>query len=780
MTAYRIVLSEGVDTSTRAVAEDFAAMLYQISGATFPIVTDDSDPVDHEVVVGHDNRRSAAIDTTDMAIGAYTIRTVGTKLLIGGPPPRGTINGLYGFLQDHLGCRFFTPGVTYIPRLPTIRLGAIEDRQTPAFRWRSMNPPMHWDAAWTVRNRLNEAKTYGGATSLQALMDDPRAYTLGNYYAAHAFSYIPRELYDEHPEFYMEQEGKRVCHENPNERAYCVSNHDFARYMAARITPGLRPDDPPRRVGLGHADNGNYCRCSVCSTYYETLGIAGTYLLFNNLVAREVAQREPRVTVGVLGYGLTFAPPSFRIQPNLFPTWCPISACYAHGFDECAANRERNLLGQLRQWLDKTEQLGIWYYHSQADSLMPHPHVYAMQKNMHIFRAMGVEGVFIEDATGAGVRRHDESDGDKLLPAYGDAERNGYFTVAWGSSHLQSYIGARLLWNTDADVTTMIRAFCAAYYGPAADVLADYFTTTQSIEAYERTLGTTFGAYPGVHLSGSRAPLLKASEIRRLDERFDAAEAAVADDAVLLSRVQMARLSLQLAILCFMPPEDPLRTKAYGPFFARMEAMGFPSLARTGVTPQRRTIEELKVLFADPHHLGIPGHEKIGGNLLDNPGMEAEIDGDGVPDGWSNTGRYQPEGYRLDADGIRRDDTHVHGGSWSVRLTKSPRPGHTVSLRQRFTVRPGRTYRMSVHYRARVKHGGLHIIFTRFDVDGHELGHAGGGRGVNDTGDAWFEMQAEITPDADVAQLMVEVFFYDDMGEGVAWVDDFTCREVGY
>ncbi|MAE64066.1 MAG: hypothetical protein CMJ18_07300, partial [Phycisphaeraceae bacterium] len=686
--------------------------------------------------------------------------------------------GLYGFLQDHLGCGFFTPGVTHVPRRPTLRLGDIDDRQSPAFRWRSTNPPLHWDAAWTVRNRLNEAKTYGGTMSLQALMDDPRARTLGNYYAAHAFSYIPDDLFDEHPEFYMEQDGRRTRHENPNDRAYCVSNRDFARYMADRITRGIRPDGDPVRVGLGHADNGNFCRCAECSAQYEKLGIAGVYLQFNNLVAREAGRRLPHVTVGTLAYGLTFKPPPFPMEPNLYPTWCPISACYVHGFDECNPNRDRDFVGQLRQWLDRTEQLGIWYYHHQSDALMPHPHVFATQKNLRIFRAMGVDGVFIEDTVGHTVRRHDEPDGDKTLPAYGNAERNGYFTVTWGSVHLQNYIGARLLWNPDADVKTMIREFCTTYYGPAADALTDWFTTTQSIDAYERTLGTTFSSYPGVHLSGSRAPLMRWNEIVRLDQRFDEAEAAVADDPTRLRRVRMARLSLQLAILCFAPPEDPRRDRAYKSFFDLMERLGFKSIARTAVSPERRTLYQLKALFANPGDLPIPGRENLGDNLLDNPGMEIEIDGDGIPDGWSASGRYQPEGYILDPAGIRLDDAHAHGGKRSLRLSKSRRIGHTVALRQRFNATPGRTYRMSVRYRARVERGGLHIIFTRFAEDGRELGHSSGARGANDTGGAWFELQAETTADDDVAQLMAEVLFYDDKAEGVAWVDDFTCREV--
>ena len=78
---------------------------------------------------------------------------------------------MYGFLQDHLGCRWFTPGCMKIPKQRTVTLGDIRDRQRPAFVWRATNPAMHWDASWTARNRLNECKTDGGRLSLKMLMD---------------------------------------------------------------------------------------------------------------------------------------------------------------------------------------------------------------------------------------------------------------------------------------------------------------------------------------------------------------------------------------------------------------------------------------------------------------------------------------------------------------------------------------------------------------------------------------------------------------------------------
>lgn len=777
-TDYRIVIPAAADVSTKAVAEDMAGMLKEISGATFAVVTDDTEAATREIVVGHDNKRLAGIDTSKMAIGEYEIKTAGDKLYIAGGPPRGSINGMYSFLQDHLGVRYFTPGVTRLPKQPTIKLGDISDRQKPAFRWRSVNAPMHWDGGWTARNRLNECKTYGGGVSQNMLMSDPRVQTIGNYYSGHAFSYIPKELYDEHPEYYMQHDGKRICHDNPNERAYCVSNQDFAKYMAQRITRHLDPNGPTSRRGLGHADNGNFCQCKVCKTYYDTLGLAGTYMLFNNLVCQYVAESHPNAIVGTLAYGITFAPTKFKLAKNLFVTWCPIGPCYLHGFDACEANRDRNVIPQLKQWIANTTKLGVWYYHHQADSLMPHPRVHSTQYNLKLFRDLGLYGVFVEDYAGSTIRNNPAPDGDKLMPAYGDAKKQGYFTVAWGSNHIKTYIAAQLLWNPDYDVKHGIAEFCETYYGAAGDEMTEFFLATESNDSYAKTMGRTYATYDGVHGNGSFAPIMKWDVVRRLDKVFDVAEDKVKGDAAPLRRVQLARLALQLEILCFADPDDPLRDKAFGPFFALMEEMGFKTIHRTGVTYERKTIPELKAVFAEPHKLAIPGREKVGDNLLTNSSMEAEIDGDGIPDGWFATGKYNPEGYKIDTQSVRLDDSKAHSGKRSVRLTKKPKRDSIVALRQKFDVSPGERYRMKLKYQTKMKTGAAIIIFTKFDKDGVELGHDGAARGVNNTGDQWRDLHADTTVAPGTAQLMAEFIFYDDMAEGVAWIDDFTCSKV--
>ena len=780
-TDFRIVLPKGADVSTAAVADDFAGILKEMTGADFPVVTDDTEPAECEIVIGADNARLDGLGfagmTKDFADGEYEIRTKGETLVIAGGPLRGTINGMYGFLQDHLGCRWFTPACMKIPRQTTLAIGEIKDRQKPAFRWRSTSPPMHWDASWTVRNRLNECKTWGGTKSMMMLMSDPRAQTLGNYYSAHALSYIPASLFEEHPEYYAEVDGKRLCHENSNARAYCVTNPGFVQYMAdqfKRTAAGL--GGRPYRIGLGHTDSANHCQCKTCRASYDRIGLAGTYMEFNNKVAEAVCKEYPNVTIGTLAYGMTFAPTSVKMHPNVFVTWCPISADYLYGFDEGGPNLDRDYVGQLRQWLDNTSQLGVWYYHYQSDTLMPHPRLHASKHNFALFEEMGLDGVFVETG-GNAIHDNPAPDGDTQIRAYDDP-KYGYFTFPWSLTHVKSYIACRLMWDPDYDVEKGIREFCEGYYGPAGKETAEYVLLVEDKDAYEKTMGSTFSAYPGVHVSASFSPMLKWSVVQKMDRLFDEAEKKVAGDATLLRRVQMARLSVQLEILCFAAPEDPLRKKAFDAFFPLLEELGVANLARTGITLDSVTIEEFKKKVSDPAKIVIPGQEGVGANLLVNAGFETEIDGDGIPDGWKADGEYLPEGYAVDPKGTALDDTKAYSGERSVRLTKTPAKKSIVSLRQRFDAEPGVWYRAKVRYQADVDKGAPHVIFTAFGKNGEWLRHQGGARGVGKTGDKWAVLSVDTRCEDDTAQLMVEFFFYDDQSEGVAWIDDFEVAKV--
>ena len=157
---YRIVIAQSASPSEKHAAEELQTFLEQTTGARLPIVTDESPPQDREILLGDSTRLAAlGIDLNLAALGdeGFLIRTAPPRLVIAGGSKRGTLYGVYAFLEDHLGCRWFTPTVSRIPNTPHLEIGPIEDRQVPALEYREAFFVTARDGDWAARNRLNSA-----------------------------------------------------------------------------------------------------------------------------------------------------------------------------------------------------------------------------------------------------------------------------------------------------------------------------------------------------------------------------------------------------------------------------------------------------------------------------------------------------------------------------------------------------------------------------------------------------------------------------------------------
>jgi len=162
---YRIVIPTDPSPSERHAAQELQSFLEQICGARLPIVTDQEPLGQHEIILGHNAHLQAVgveMDLAALGDEGFLIRTVPPHLAIVGGRRRGTLYGVYAFLEEHLGCRWFTATVNHIPRLPKLELGAIDDRQQPALEYREVFFHQARDGDWSARNRLNSSLAHLG------------------------------------------------------------------------------------------------------------------------------------------------------------------------------------------------------------------------------------------------------------------------------------------------------------------------------------------------------------------------------------------------------------------------------------------------------------------------------------------------------------------------------------------------------------------------------------------------------------------------------------------
>ena len=107
----------------------------------------------HAILLGN-NRHLAELDYqpvwADLGPEGDVLRTMGDRLIIAGGRPRGTLYGVYGLLEDYLGCRWFTPDTSLIPKMETITLGPLFASAVPAFEYREpwMDSGYIWSDWW--------------------------------------------------------------------------------------------------------------------------------------------------------------------------------------------------------------------------------------------------------------------------------------------------------------------------------------------------------------------------------------------------------------------------------------------------------------------------------------------------------------------------------------------------------------------------------------------------------------------------------------------------------
>ena len=167
---YQIVVADKASPSTKHAAEELQKYLQQMTGAKLPIVSDQQPARpqgDHPRRQCPFARLKTGIDVASLGKEGYVIRTVGDNLVIVGGQLRGNMYGVYGLLEDHLGCRWFTPDVSRIPKSHAI--GDRPDRRPADSRaWNTASRTCRLSRRRVVRPEPHELEPAGWTRSTAA------------------------------------------------------------------------------------------------------------------------------------------------------------------------------------------------------------------------------------------------------------------------------------------------------------------------------------------------------------------------------------------------------------------------------------------------------------------------------------------------------------------------------------------------------------------------------------------------------------------------------------
>jgi len=539
-TNYRIAISSSASESEQWAAKELQHWLREISGAEFPIQPVEQTYMGPQIILGYNSlvrdktSRPAPADPDE----SFRYCSYGPDILIYGGKQRGTMYGVMGFLENELGCRWYTRAVSVIPKKEQLTFTTFEHAEAPGIRVRNNFYFEAFDSIWAARNRMNGTMRFrqqpGGVEG---------------YWSVHTFYPLmpPSEFYSKHPEYYSLIDNKRI-HEHAQ---LCLTNPNVLKIVTERIKKRMRESPEYLIYDVSQNDWDNPCQCNKCQAIVLQEGSeSGVIIRFVNEVAEAIEKEFPDKFIGTLAYKYSRKPcKTIKPRHNVVVRLCSIECCFSHDIKSCPRNKL--FLQDLEGWSAIAKNLYIWDYVVYFQHyIMPYPNILVLQSNIRTFQKNNAIGI-MEQA------------------AY--ESRGGEF------AELRSYLISRLLWNPDCNAEDVIDDFMYGYYGRAGRYIKQYFDllygritpeTHMHIESHEFKRLT------------AEDPLFAGDFLAKSLQIFENA-GKVADDNEILHHVEMASLPI-LYLKCKLTPVIARNDGTYEKFRHIVKREGITHYAEYG------------------------------------------------------------------------------------------------------------------------------------------------------------------------------------------------------
>ncbi|MCY1723192.1 DUF4838 domain-containing protein [Prolixibacteraceae bacterium Z1-6] len=534
---YRILVANDASESEKWAARELQHWIQEVGDVELPVETVNPTYSGPKILVGYNELTAQKTSAKKPEASDETCRYFndGADIVIYGGSKRGTMYGVMSFLENELGCRWYTPSVSMVPQKTEYAFERLLHTEKPGVRVRNDFYFEAFNPVWAARNKMN------GTLSFDKINPQPGG--TENYRAVHTFYPLmsPSEFYDNHPEYYSLIDGKRIY----DHAQLCLTNPDVLKIVTERTIKTIRENPDYLIYSVSQNDWRNPCQCDKCQAIAREEGSeSGPVIWFVNQVAEAVEKEFPDKYIGTLAYQYTRTPPK-NISPrkNVVIRLCSIECCFSHDFETCPENR--SFINDLKGWAAISPQLYIWdYVVNFSHYIMPYPNFGVLQTNIQTLRNNKAIGI-MEQA------------------AY--QSRGGEF------AELRAYLISKLLWNPECNVEKVIDDFMFGYYGRSGQYVREYFDMLQN------------RVTPETHIHLGLSPddvLFSGSFVEDAEEIFRKAE-KVADNPEILKRVEMVQLPI-LYLKCRQSPEMAVYDGTYAKFTRIVEREGITHYAESG------------------------------------------------------------------------------------------------------------------------------------------------------------------------------------------------------
>ena len=495
-----VVSPDDASSDISETARDLASIIARMSGAVLPVV---SEAVDGPVLMLGAQDRDGSLPPL-----AYHVWREDKMLHFSGGSDHGVINGVYAFLEEELGCRWYTPDALgeYIPRRATIEVGNLDMQDSPDYgsiagfgRHRDEKA----SRLWKRRNRLEGF---------------PKQFHSHNWSRI-----VPPSLMDEHPEWFALVGKKR------NRKQFCTTQPGVLERTVAAAREWFDEHPDYQTFSLSPSDFRGFCQCKNCCALDAELGVdpfapggsmTDRLVHFFNQVAAEVVKTHPDRRLAFYAYMTYTKPPEVvKLHPMLLPVvvHTPWDYCMHHPIDDPDCERNRRFADYVQKWHRLTKDLFMYDYWGHWSIWGPIGLVHTIRRDLPWMHRHGCVGFYAE-----------------AWPQ-------------WWTQGLNLYLPTKLGWNIDADVDAIVAEYYENMFGPAADTIAGYGQVFE--EATKQIPRDRDRDFDGAYLASMSPELIAQAKALLDDAEREIEEANLPEDEIgaIFTRLKRYRYGLRIA-----------------------------------------------------------------------------------------------------------------------------------------------------------------------------------------------------------------------------------------
>lgn len=513
----------------KTAAEELCTYLKKATGAAFSAVTEDQ-VSGNAIYVGHTKYASACAPICTGEEQWY-IKAHNRNLVISGgrtPRERGLIYGVFHFLEDVLGIRWWNEWEEYVPAVNTFSVaGDFALSGEPKFKLRQISTRhCKRDLRFIARTRQsgNPNKEIVTGWALETAQKYGGFFYGGGPHHVHTLPlYInPETYFADHPDWFAWDDMFKEY--NPEGQLCFCNDHmiaELSRLVIAAIDEDNRMAETlqinrPTFYSLSLGDGGGHCQCKKCKKSVADSGMLGHILKMVNKVAREVAKVHPDAMIETLAYSRYRDKPKDGTSPekNVIIRLADVYTDILHNLNHRHNTEQKKNVtqwGALSRKNDAT--LLVWDYYMYQYPYYPLPMLFNLEENFKVYAENGIKGVYIET--------HEDTD-------------NGMWTM-------QNWLMSKMMENPDVCFADLLDDFVFKYYGAAGESVKQYLYLLRDA-AYKYETRTV------LHFPTSQNNYLDLDTVLRGNSYLEQALDAVKDSTELTNRVKILRADLDKAI----------------------------------------------------------------------------------------------------------------------------------------------------------------------------------------------------------------------------------------